>query len=118
MGTQVTLFRSLLAAMLIAVSIYTALVIAQHGWNLFPIFFGDIAAMTWPGQFNVDFTGFLILSALWTAWRNHFSPLGLALAAVAFVGGMMFLTIYLLVVSGQTKGDIRAVLLGPRRAGA
>lgn len=37
---------------------------ASHAWNLFPVFFGDIAAMTWAGQFNADFTGFLLLSGL------------------------------------------------------
>ena len=37
--------------------------------------------MTWPGQFNFDFFGFLILSATWTAWRNQFSALGVRACA-------------------------------------
>ena len=48
--------------------------------------------MTWPGQFNFDFFGFLILSATWTAWRNQFSAPGLGLALVALFGGIPFLT--------------------------
>ena len=90
---------------------YTLVVIQNHGMNLLPVFFGDMAAMAWPGQFNLDFLGFLVLSALWTAWRNGFSALGLVLAVVAFFGGMAFLSIYLLILSLGTD-SIRDILLG------
>jgi hypothetical protein len=90
---------------------YTLIVIENHGMTLFPVFFGDMAAMAWPGQFNLDFAGFLALSALWTAWRNGFSALGLLLAVVAFFGGMAFLSAYLLILSLGTT-DIRDLLLG------
>ena len=110
--------RVLLVMILVVLSGYTAVVIANHGWNLLAVFFGDMSEMAWPGQFNLDFMGFLTLSALWTAWRHHFSPLGLGLGVVAFFGGMMFLTIYLLIASYQVKGDVKALLLGARRAGA
>ena len=112
------LLRMILVVFLVVLSGYTAIVISNHGWNLLAVFFGDMSAMAWPGQFNLDFMGFLILSALWTAWRHHFSPAGLALGLVAFFGGMMFLTIYLLTASYQVKGDIKALLLGPQRASA
>jgi hypothetical protein len=90
---------------------YTLVVIENHGLNLLPVFFGDMAAMAWPGQFNLDFLGFLILSALWTAWRNGFSATGLLLAVIAFFGGMAFLSIYLLILSLGTT-EIRDILLG------
>ena len=90
---------------------YTLTVIQTHGMNLMPVFLGDMAAVAWPGQFNLDFLGFLILSALWTAWRHGFSPLGLVLAVVAFFGGMAFLSIYLLILSLGTD-NIRDILLG------
>ncbi|MCI1143541.1 hypothetical protein MOP88_16625 [Sphingomonas sp. WKB10] len=67
-------FRALLIAAWTALAIYTGVVIARHGMDLLPIFFGDIARMTWSGQFNADFSCFLLLSALWTAWRHHFTP--------------------------------------------
>ena len=51
-------FRILLVCFIIAIISYTGVVIYHHGWNLFPVFFGDMAAMTWPGQFNLDFMGF------------------------------------------------------------
>lgn len=112
------LLRVLLVMFLVVLSGYTAIVISNHGWNLLAIFFGDMRAMNWPGQFNLDFMGFLMLSALWTAWRHHFSPAGLALGVVAFFGGMMFLTIYLLIAGYQANGNIKALLLGARRASA
>ena len=105
------LLRIVLVIHLAILTAYTAIVICNHGWNLMPVFFGDMALMGWPGQFNLDFIGFLMLSALWTAWRNSFSPLGLALAVVAFFGGMMFLSIYVLILS-LTARDIQDIVLG------
>ena len=109
-------FRVLLVAMFGVLLVYTAVVIADHGWNLLSIFFGDMAAMTWPGQFNLDFMFMLMLSGLWVAWRHRFSGAGLLLAVVAVFGGASFLSIYLLVVSLQAKGDMREVLLGASRS--
>lgn len=110
------LFRLFLAACLLTIVSYTGIVIADHGWNLFPLFFGDIAGMTWRGQFNLDFTGFLALSAIWVSWRHQFSPAGLVLGLVALFGGMLFLSVYLLIHTGRSRGDIKAVLLGEARA--
>jgi hypothetical protein len=110
------LFRLFLLACLVAIIAYSAATIANHGWDLMPVFFGDMAEMAWPGQFNFDFFTFLLLSGLWVAWRNHFSPGALGLAVVAVLGGMLFLSAYLLFLSFRTKGDIRAVMLGEIRA--
>ncbi len=51
---------------------YTTAVIANHGMGFLLVFFGDIAAMEWPGQFNMDFTLMLSLAAIWIAWRIDF----------------------------------------------
>jgi hypothetical protein len=110
------LFRLFLIACLVAIVAYTSVTMANHGMNLLPIFFGDMARMEWPGQFNLDFFTFLLLSGLWVAWRNHFTPGALALAAVAVLGGMVFLSIYLLFLISKTGGDIRAIMLGEQRA--
>jgi hypothetical protein len=107
-------FRAYLAAMALTIFLYTAVVIANHGWGLLPVFFGDMGQMGWPGQFNLDFMFMLTLSALWVAWRHQYSAGGLALAFFAAVGGSAFLSVYLLVVSFQAKGDVRALLLGAR----
>lgn len=95
---------------------YTGIVIAEHGMGLLPIFFGDMARLGWPGQFNLDFTIMLGLSATWVAWRHRFSAVGLALAVVAFFGGAGFLCPYLLIASAQAKGDPRLLLLGRQGA--
>ncbi|HAH11193.1 MAG TPA: hypothetical protein DCL48_13930 [Alphaproteobacteria bacterium] len=107
-----TAFRVGLAGFWLVLVVYTGIVIANHGWGLLPIFFGDILAMAWPGQFNLDFSGFLALSALWTAWRNKFSGLGLGLSVVALLGGMGFLAPYLLFLSVQPNANARTILLG------
>ena len=110
------LFRLFLIACLITIIAYTSMTIANHGMNLLPVFFGDMAAMAWPGQFNLDFFTFLLLSGLWVAWRNHFTPAALALALVAVLGGMLFLSAYLLFLIARTSGDIRVIMLGDKRA--
>jgi hypothetical protein len=110
------LFRIVLVAMTIVLLAYTATVGMTHGWNFFPIFLRDILALTWPGQFNVDFTCFLLFSGIWLAWRNHFTVGGVALGFLGVVGGALVLAPYLLFASIQAKGDIKAILLGRVRA--
>lgn len=103
-----------LIALWVALAGYTAIVVAKHGLGLLPIFVGDIAAIAWPGQFNLDFLCFLVLSALWTAWRNAFSGVGLLLAIVALFGGAGFLLPYLLFLTFRESGDLVRVLVGNR----
>jgi hypothetical protein len=57
-------FRTLLLGLWVTLAGYTVFVIARHGMGLLPIFFRDIATVSWPGQFNLDFLCFLVLSAL------------------------------------------------------
>jgi hypothetical protein len=78
-----TRLRILLVVMFAAVAVYTVATGAGHGWNLLPVFFGDIGRLAWPGQFDLDVLCLLALSALWAAWRHRFSALGLVLAVVA-----------------------------------
>jgi hypothetical protein len=111
-----SLFRVYLIAIIVAVIGYTLPVVATHGLDLVPIFFGDIAKMGWPGQFNVDFLSFLMLGGLWLAWRHHFTLAGIALGLFIFAGGMPFLASYLLFHSFKTNGDMKALLLGEQRA--
>jgi len=101
---------------IISIVSVTGIVIFNHGWNLLPIFFGDMASLTWPGQFNLDFMCFLLLSGLWLAWRHHFSPGGVLLALAGVFGGIMLLAPYLLLASYKAEGDIKVLLLGKSRA--
>lgn len=109
-------FRFLLIIMIISILGITGIVAYNHGMNLVPIFFGDMASLTWPGQFNSDFFCFLILSGLWVAWRNQFSPAGFVLWPIATFFGIMFLAPYLLILSYRENGDMKTILMGRGRA--
>jgi len=108
-------FRALLAAVFLVIAAYTLVVVANHGLNLLPVFFGDMTKMQWPGQFNLDFMCMLLLAGLWVSWRHRFSVAGVVLGLVAVLGGALFLSAYLLVESFRTKGDMRRLLLGAGR---
>jgi hypothetical protein len=109
-------FRLLLAILWAVMMVYTVITITHYGWDFIPVYFGDLAGMTWRGQFNIDFGSFLILSALWVMWRHHFSVGGIVLGMMAPIGGAVFLTTYLMIASFQVNGDVKALLLGERRA--
>ncbi len=107
-----TAFRTFLVLIWLALAGYTAVVVADHGLGLLPVFFGDILALTWSGQFNLDFLMMLALSAIWVAWRHRFSKAGWALGALVLVGGVLALVPYLLVAIARANNDRRALLLG------
>jgi hypothetical protein len=111
-------FLVLLIVLWAGIAGYTSVVAVHHGMGLLKVFFGDMAAMGWPGQFNLDFMSLLVLSGLWVAWRHRFSAGGLLLGLLAFFGGGLFLTAYLFIVSGRAQGDMRQVLLGQARGNA
>jgi hypothetical protein len=109
-------FRVFLLMIFITIFGYTTVVVSNHGMGLLPVFFGDMAKMGWPGQFNLDFMCFLALSALWLSWRHHFSLIGIILGLAGFFGGSLFLSAYLLIESIRVKGDVKALLLGKAMA--
>ena len=113
-----TAFRALLIIMILVVLSYTGIVVTTHGLGFIPVFFGDIKAMGWSGQFNLDFTGLLVLSGLWLAWRHQFSPAGLALGLFVLVGGTPLLCTYLLWASMKAKENVNVLLIGHERAAA
>jgi hypothetical protein len=113
---SLTAFRALLISLWLILAGYTAIVISNQGTGFFKVFFGDLMAMGWPGQFNLDFLFLLLLATLWVAWRHRFSGAGLLLGALVLCGGNLFLMAYLVVVTGQARGDVKEVLLGEGRA--
>ncbi len=106
--------RIYLIAFYIMLVIYTLFVGSAYGWNFVPFAIEEIAALTWPGQFTLDFSAYLVLSALWVAWRHAFSRAGIVLGLIASVGGILFLAPYLLYAISQAKGDVKALVLGDR----
>ncbi|WP_164157777.1 hypothetical protein [Sandarakinorhabdus rubra] len=104
------LIRILAVLIFAALTLYSVPILLAEP-NLFPAFFEAIAGGGWQGQFNLDFAFMLTLSGLWVAWRHGFTPAGLALGLVAFLGGALFLSIYLFIQSGRCP-DVKTLLAG------
>lgn len=110
-----TMFRLYLIAAWTALAVYSVYVFPNVDFfGELAQFFAAIGEGSFPGLANLDFTTFLIIAALWTGWRNRWSPLGLALAFAVFSLGGVVLWAYLLVLLHREKGDIKRVLLGVR----
>jgi hypothetical protein len=109
-------FRIFLVAIFLIIAGYTGVVVSNYGMGLLPIFFGDMAKVEWPGQFNLDFMCMLSLSGLWISWRHKFSGIGIILGIIAFFGGALFLSAYLFVESFRVRGDMKTLILGQDRA--
>jgi hypothetical protein len=109
-----TLLKSLLALQTVAILVYTALSVRNEGWDLFTIFVNNLTSLTWNGQFNLDFSSYLLLSGLWILWRNKFSPASLLIGGVATILGILFFAPYLLYLLYVENGDLRKVLVGDR----
>lgn len=113
-----TVVRIILAVYFAAVALLTVTAIDKQGWDLVSVFVGDIMAMGWPGQFNLDFASYLTLSAIWVGWRHGFSRGGIALMPLAQVGGILFFAPYLFWAIADAKGDATVLLLGKARSAA
>lgn len=105
-------FRLTLAAIAVIILGYTLALIPAHGVQFLPIFVRDILAVNWNGQFNLDFAGYLLVSAIWVAWRGGFSAASIALGLVASVAGMLFFAPYVLWLSLTSGREPRTLLLG------
>lgn len=105
-------FRLLLIIITVVIVAFTLAAVANEGINLLPHFLGPIFALTWQGQFNVDFTTYLILSGVWMAWRGGFTGASIALGILAPPLGILFLAPYLVYLIGKTDGDPKKLLLG------
>lgn len=107
-----TYFRTLLVIMWLGILVVTFNVIANSGLDFITTFFTPIFAMSdWQGQFNFDFSLYVILSGVWMAWRSGFKSYGIALGLLAPFG-MFFFAPYLLYLTLRHRGDFFGVLLG------
>ncbi|HAI76130.1 MAG TPA: hypothetical protein DCM08_07760 [Microscillaceae bacterium] len=111
---QTTVLQVLLIGQTLAVLGYTALAVQNQGWNLFPFFIGNLAALGWNGQFNLDFSCYLVLSGLWIMWRNQFKATAVAMGLAAMVLGYLLFAPYLLFLIFQAQGNLKTVLIGDR----
>lgn len=108
-------FKLLVAAMAVVIWIYTGAVFLRDGLDFLTPFFRAILTVTWPGQFALDFLFYLLLSAIWVAWRHGFGGRGIALGALMLFGAVVFLP-YLLIAALRSGGDPVVLLIGARRA--
>jgi len=104
--------RLLLIVITVVILGFTVAAVANEGLNLLPHFLGPILALTWQGQFNVDFTSYLVLSGVWMAWRGGFTTGSIALGVLAPPLGILFLAPYLIYLIGKTESDPRKLLMG------
>lgn len=93
---------------------YTYWALKSQGPNLFAVFIANLRDLQWNGQFNLDFSCYLVLSGLWIAWRNKFSAGAVLCGTLAAVIGILFLAPYLMYLLAQEKGDLTRVLNGKR----
>lgn len=106
-------FQAVLVLCTLALLAYTVPVWVEQGLDFTPAYAESVAAWGWHGQFTLDFTVYLGLSAAWIAWRHRFSAKGLGLALGASVGGLLFLGPYLVWASWKAAG-VAELLLGER----
>lgn len=107
-----TLLKSLVIIQTLALLVYTGFSIKNEGWTLFNIFTTNITSLNWNGQFNLDFSCYLALSAIWIMWRNKFSISSIIFAVIAMIIGIIAFAPYLLYLLTKEKGDIKKLLSG------
>ena len=106
--------KGLLIIQTVGLLIYTVIAIQNDGANFLVRAQEFTTSMTWMGQFALDFLCYLILSALWVAWRNKFSTNSIVIAMVAMILGIIVFAPYLLYSIFKEKGDLKRVLIGNR----
>lgn len=108
------LFKTLLVFQSIMLLVYTFFTFKTEGADIFSIFIINIKSLTWNGQFNLDFSCYLLLSAIWITWRNKFSLSSFFIGIVAMIVGIMVFAPYLFWLLTIEKGNLKRVLIGDR----
>lgn len=109
-----TMLKGLLIIQTVGLLTYTIITIQNDGANFLARAQEFVTSMTWMGQFALDFQCYLILSALWIAWRNKFSVKSIMIAIIAMILGIIVFAPYLLYLLYKEKGDFKVVLIGDR----
>lgn len=111
---QTTVLQVLLIGQTLTLLVYTAMAVQNQGWDLFSFFIGNLLSVGWNGQFNLDFSCYLVLSGLWIMWRNQYKATAVAMGLAAMVLGYLLFAPYLLFLIFQAQGNLKTVLLGRR----
>jgi hypothetical protein len=113
-GKKQTFLKGLLIIQTLGLLLYTIIAIQNDGGNFLARAIEFITSLMWKGQFALDFQCYLILSALWVAWRNKFSVNSIVIAVVAMILGIIVFAPYLLYLLSKEQGDLKRVLIGNR----
>ena len=111
---SLTLLKSLLIVQTVALIVYSLIAANKEGWSLFNIFTENVASLNWNGQFNLDFSSYLLLSGLWIMWRNKFTISSMIIGVIAMIAGIVVFAPYLLYLLIIEKGDLKKLLVGER----
>ena len=107
-----TMLRLFLLVSTVVIYAFTCFALAAQGINWPAVAFGDIIALNWRSQFDVDLVIHLLLLATWVSWREGFSLRGHVFGFLTVVMGGMFSFPYLIYATYLAKGDPKMVLLG------
>jgi hypothetical protein len=113
-GKKQLFLKGLLIIQTLGLLIYTIVAIQNDGGNFLARALEFATSLTWMGQFALDFQCYLILSALWIAWRNKFSINSIGIAIVAMILGIIVFAPYLLYLLSKESGNLKRVLIGNR----
>ncbi|WP_422857792.1 hypothetical protein ACOKFD_09930 [Flagellimonas sp. S174] len=114
MNNKLYALKVLLVIQTIGLLIYSVIAIHNDGIDFLTRFQEFATSLTWMGQFALDFQCYLMLSALWIAWRNKFSIKSILIAVVAMILGIIVFAPYLLFLLTKEKGNLKKVLIGNR----
>lgn len=103
--TALTLFTVLIFAV-------TFGAIADSGFNWPRVFLGDLFALNWRSQFNIDLVIHLGLMGVWVGWREGGGLKGIIYGAFCVIWGGMFTFPYLFVALTKSHGDMSELFLG------
>ena len=103
--------RGVLIVLTPVIYVYTVFTVANDGLDFMTPYLTNVFSVTWSGQISLDFTCYLICSALWVAWRHKFSTGGLVMGVCASVLGFLFFAPYVLWQSLRCA-NVRALVLG------
>ncbi len=107
-----TILRLALWVFTVAIFAVTFGAVVDSGYNWPRVFVGDLAAMNWRSQFNLDLVIHLGLMGVWVAWREGGGFRGLVFGVFCIVWGGMFTFPYLLAAIARARGNPAVLFLG------
>lgn len=106
--------KALLVIQALALLAYTVYAGSLNGWSFLDVVIQNVQGLNWNGQFTLDFSCYLMLTALWIMWRSKFNIASIIIGIIAMTLGIVFFAPYLLYLLVKEDGDLKRVLIGDR----